>query len=74
MELNKKNVKAYYRRAQAKMGAHEPKEALEDFEKAHELHPLNKAIVNQIALCKHEIKMEEAQEKNMFKKMLDKKV
>lgn len=42
------------------------------FVQAHELHPLNKAIVNQIELCKQEIINQKAQEKNLFKKMLNK--
>lgn len=41
------------------------------FVQAHELNPLNKAIANQITICKHEMKNQEVKDKELYKSMLE---
>ncbi|PVD33481.1 hypothetical protein C0Q70_04737 [Pomacea canaliculata] len=77
LEMDSKNVKALFRRGQARLERNEYELALEDFEKVVELEPDNKAAKNQILLCKQRKKQFLEREKklysNMFQKLLSSK-
>ncbi|KAL8615622.1 hypothetical protein ACOMHN_026612 [Nucella lapillus] len=76
LELDANNIKAIFRRGQAKMECSEYTEASEDFSKVVDLEPDNKAAKNQIIACRQKEKADYAKEKalysNMFKKMAEK--
>lgn len=73
LKLDPVNIKSLYRRGQCSLAINEFKEALDDFEKVIELEPTNKAAINQIQICKQQIKEANDKEKkvyaNMFKKL-----
>lgn len=66
------NVKAYYRRAKAHVGAWNTKEAFEDFNKAMELDPtLTTAIKKEIAALEEQIKKKDLEDKQKLKKLFN---
>ncbi|XP_055298663.1 FK506-binding protein 59 isoform X2 [Sitodiplosis mosellana] len=75
LEIDSNNVKAYFRRGTAVFETGDAAGALEDFSKVQQLEPENKAALNQITLCKQEIKRQTDKEKrlyaNMFAKFAD---
>ncbi len=69
LEIQEENVKALFRRGQCHLGKKDYDLALGDFNKARQLEPTDKGIVNEIAKTK-KAKMEYAQkEKKMYSKM-----
>lgn len=69
MSLDPKNVKALFRRGAAHLTLGEIEKALDDFEKVKEIEPENKAVINQITVCKQKIKQYNDEEKARYKNM-----
>ncbi|XP_031627970.1 FK506-binding protein 59 isoform X2 [Contarinia nasturtii] len=72
LEIDPKNVKAYFRRGTSLFATGDAKSALDDFLKVQELEPDNKAATNQITLCKAKIKEENDKEKKLYANMFSK--
>lgn len=72
MEIDPNNVKAYYRRGLSLFESGDANGALEDFNKVQKLEPDNKAALNQITLCKQEIKKQNDKEKRLYANMFSK--
>lgn len=72
LEIDTNNVKAYYRRGLSLFESGDANAALEDFVKVQQLEPDNKAALNQITLCKQEIKKQNDKEKRLYANMFNK--
>lgn len=72
LNIDKKNVKALYRRGQSRLALGDSEKALEDFVAVQELEPENKAALNQITVCKQKIKAYNEQQKKVFAGMFTK--
>lgn len=71
LEENPDVAKAYFRRGEALFNLNDHELAKRDFTKVLELDPENKAAINKIAICQHQIKAERAKEKRTFANMFD---
>ncbi|XP_072296375.1 peptidyl-prolyl cis-trans isomerase D [Eucyclogobius newberryi] len=69
LELDKKNTKALFRRAQAQAGLKDFSKAMEDLKKAQEITPDDKAIMGEMKKVQVKIQEEKEKEKKMFAKM-----
>ncbi|XP_059371998.1 peptidyl-prolyl cis-trans isomerase D [Carassius carassius] len=69
LELNQKNTKALFRRAQAWQGLKEFNKAMIDLKKAQEIAPDDKAIGNEMLKVKQQVKEEKEKEKKIYAKM-----
>lgn len=72
LNLDSTNVKALFRRGQNYLSLGEVTNALKDFQTVNELEPQNKAAINQIAICKHNLKELHEKEKKIYAKMFEK--
>jgi tetratricopeptide (TPR) repeat protein len=72
LTLDGNNVKALFRRGQARFALGEIDNALADFERVKELEPENKAALNQITICKQKIKQYHEDEKKRYRNMFSK--
>lgn len=72
IEENPENEKAWFRRGEAGFLLNDWENAKNDFEKAVELDPENKAAKNKVALCEQKIKIHKQREKKTFANMFDK--
>eukprot|EP00918_Siedleckia_nematoides_P001448 GHVU01003437.1.p1 GENE.GHVU01003437.1~~GHVU01003437.1.p1 ORF type:complete len:480 (-),score=102.21 GHVU01003437.1:934-2373(-) len=72
LEVDPKSVKGYFRRGTAKYNLQDYREAIEDFKKAVELDPNNKAAKTQITLTQKEIKKMADKEKQLYGGMFQK--
>lgn len=72
LALEAKNVKALYRRGQARLAAHDFDNAVADFTAVLEVEPENKAALNGLTICKHKIQEYKQREKKLFAGMFDK--
>ncbi|CAB1325617.1 unnamed protein product [Coregonus sp. 'balchen'] len=69
LELNQKNTKALFRRAQAWQGLKEYSKAMSDLKKAQEIAPEDKAIGNEMKRVQLKVKEEKEKEKQIYAKM-----
>jgi len=69
LDIDKYNIKAWYRRGQAWMALSEFDKANQDFEKARELDPENKEIQTTITLLKKKRKEQEEKDKKLYSSM-----
>lgn len=69
LELDSKNTKALFRRAQANAGLKDFSKAMEDLKKAQEITPDDKAIIGEMKKVQLKIQEEKEKEKKMFAKM-----
>lgn len=72
MNIDKKSVKALYRRGQSKLSLGDFEKALDDFNAVREIEPENKAALNQVTICKQKIKDYNEQQKKVFANMFTK--
>ncbi|KAK8737213.1 hypothetical protein OTU49_004388 [Cherax quadricarinatus] len=72
LEMDKKNVKAYFRRGQAYMNMGEAQLAKKDFEACLDLEQTNKAAKQQLHHCIARIKADKLKEKQIYGGMFDK--
>lgn len=72
LEMDKKNVKAYFRRGQAYLNLGEPNLAKNDFEACLEVEPNNKAAKQQLQLCVARMKADRLKEKQIYTGMFEK--
>lgn len=72
LNIDKKNVKALYRRGQSRLALGDSEKALEDFNAVREIEPENKAALNQVTICKQKIKDYNEQQKKVFANMFTK--
>lgn len=71
LELDNNNVKAIYRRGQSHLSLGEIDNAVKDFARVNELEPGNKAAINQLTICKRQIKESNEKEKKIYAKMFE---
>ncbi len=70
IKLEPNNVKAYYRRAKAHVGAWSPNGAKSDYTKVIELDPpLLAAVTKELNLLQDEIKARDSEDKKMYQKI-----
>lgn len=69
LEMEPKNEKGLFRKAQSQFGMGFEKEAITTFNQVLEVNPNNKDASNQILLCKKKIKDTTEKEKAMYTKM-----
>ncbi|KAJ8015431.1 hypothetical protein DPEC_G00026040 [Dallia pectoralis] len=69
LELNERNTKALFRRAQAWQGLKEYSKAMSDLKKAQEIAPEDKAIGNEMKRVQMKVKEEKEKEKQIYAKM-----
>lgn len=69
LELNQKNTKALFRRAQAWQGLKEYSQAMADLKKAQEVTPEDKAISNEMKRVQLKLQEEKEKEKKIYAKM-----
>lgn len=69
LELNQKNTKALFRRAQAWQGLKEYSQAMADLKKAQEITPEDKAISNEMKRVQLKLQEEKEKEKKIYAKM-----
>ena len=69
VQLDQSNVKAHFRRGQARQLLQDYEEAVGDFQEVLKLEPQNKAAVRQMALCKKKLKEEREKEKRRYANM-----
>lgn len=72
LNLDRKNVKALYRRGQSRLSLGDFEKALEDFNAVREIEPDNKAALNQATICQQQIKIYNEQQKKVFANMFTK--
>lgn len=72
LELDTKNVKAIFRRGQARVQTSEYEEAKVDFEEVLALEPDNKAAKNQVTICNQRIKQFNDKQKKLYAGMFTK--
>ncbi|XP_072929411.1 FK506-binding protein 59 [Epargyreus clarus] len=72
LALDESNVKALFRRGQARLAAAEPQRAIPDFQRVLEIEPDNKAAAKQIAICRKMIQEQRQREKQLYSNMFDK--
>lgn len=72
VNLSNDNIKAYFRRGQAKLNIQEFDQAIDDFEKVLVFDYKNTSAKNQIKICQHKIKLIKDQEKKKYAGMFDK--
>ncbi|EAT37524.1 AAEL010491-PB [Aedes aegypti] len=72
LNIDKKSVKALYRRGQSRLSLGDFEKALEDFNAVREIEPENKAALNQATICKQKIKDYNEQQKKVFANMFTK--
>lgn len=68
-QLDQTNVKAYFRRGQARQLLQDYEEAIGDFQGVLKLEPQNKAAQKQLALSKKKLKEEREKEKKRYANM-----
>lgn len=68
-QLDKTNVKAYFRRGQARQLLQDYEEAIGDFQEVLKLEPQNKAAQKQLAVSKKRLKEEREKEKKRYANM-----
>ncbi|KFD47855.1 hypothetical protein M513_11269 [Trichuris suis] len=66
------NVKALYRRAQARQGQHDYEEATADYEALLEIEPDNKAATANLSFCRSKLREERVRQKQLYSSMLTK--
>uniref|UniRef100_A0A915N614 peptidylprolyl isomerase n=1 Tax=Meloidogyne javanica TaxID=6303 RepID=A0A915N614_MELJA len=71
LEKNPKNVKALYRKAQAQQMFKDFEEAIETYKIVLELEPENKAAIQQIQECRHQLNILNERERKKFKGLFD---
>ncbi|CAK5020084.1 unnamed protein product [Meloidogyne enterolobii] len=71
LEKNPKNVKALYRKAQAQQMFKDFEEAMETYKIVLELEPENKAAIQQIQECRHQLNVLNERERKKFKGLFD---
>ncbi|XP_066504685.1 peptidyl-prolyl cis-trans isomerase D [Hoplias malabaricus] len=69
LELNQTQTKALFRRAQAWQGLKEYSKAMTDLQKAQQIAPEDKAILNEMLKVKQKVKEEKDREKKIYSKM-----
>ena len=69
--LDKENVKALFRRGQARQLLQDYEEAIGDFQGVLKLEPLNKAAQKQLALSKKRLKDEREKERKRYANMFN---
>lgn len=70
IKLEPNNVKAYYRRAKAHVGAWNPNEAKADYNKVVELDPnLSSVVSKELSLLQDEIRARDIEDKRMYQKI-----
>uniref|UniRef100_A0A914ULF8 peptidylprolyl isomerase n=1 Tax=Plectus sambesii TaxID=2011161 RepID=A0A914ULF8_9BILA len=72
LEINPDNVKALYRRAQARQQQNDDDLAIGDYKRVLELEPSNKAAQQGINVCQHKLAEFKRAEKQKFARMFDK--
>ena len=71
-QLDKANVKAFFRRGQARQMLQDYEEAIGDFQEVLKLEPLNKAAQRQLALSRKKLKEEREKERRRYANMFSK--
>nr|CAD2174778.1 unnamed protein product [Meloidogyne enterolobii] len=71
LEKKPKNVKALYRKAQAQQMFKDFEEAIETYKIVLELEPENKAAIQQIQECRHQLNILNERERKKFKGLFD---
>ena len=69
MQLDSANVKAYFRRGQARQILQDYEEAIVDFQEVLKLEPANKAAQKQLAMSRRRLKEEREKEKKRYANM-----
>lgn len=72
LEIEPNNVKALYRRGQARLSAGESEEALADFQRVLQIDPRNAAAAQQIAHCQKLHKEAYEKDKKLYRNMFSK--
>ena len=68
-QLDQANVKAYFRRGQARQLLQDYEEAIGDFQEVLKLEPQNKAAQRQLAVSRKKLKEEREKEKKRYANM-----
>ena len=68
-QLDQTNVKAYFRRGQARQLLQDYEEAIGDFQEVLKLEPQNKAAQRQLAMSRKKLKEEREKEKKRYANM-----
>lgn len=71
LELEPHSSKAFFRRGQAYYDIKEWDKAIDDFNRCLEIEPENKAVKNQIIMCKHQQKLHSEHEKKIYRNLLN---
>ena len=71
-QLDETNVKAYFRRGQARQLLQDYEEAIGDFQEVLKLEPQNKAAQKQLAMSRKKLKEEREKEKKRYANMFSK--
>ena len=71
LNLDPKNPKALFRRGLAHYSVKEYEKAIQDFNQCLEIEPTNKAVKNQIVMCKHQLKQHAEMEKKIYRNLFE---
>ncbi|XP_041365442.1 peptidyl-prolyl cis-trans isomerase FKBP4-like [Gigantopelta aegis] len=72
LEIDSNNIKAFFRRGQARMQQRDFEDAIKDFQLVLDNEPENKAAKNQIVICRQKIKQFYEQQKKIYSGMFSK--